>query len=89
MYQSVGSLSYKTREDIKSVLEVETVTSESKYLGLPTLEGRMKDESFQLIMDKLGKRCNNWTERFMSYAAKEGDWVFSHARDMYSLRSEI
>ena len=41
------------------------------YLGLPTLEGRMKDEHFQPIMERFGKRCNNWNERFMSYAAKE------------------
>ncbi|XP_073362956.1 uncharacterized protein [Aegilops tauschii subsp. strangulata] len=61
----------QVREEIKSVLEVKSVTFESKYLGLPTPEGRMKDENFQPIMDKLGKRCNIWNERFMSYAAKE------------------
>jgi hypothetical protein len=26
---------------------------------------------FQPIMDRPGKRCNIWNERFMSYAAKE------------------
>ena len=38
---------------------------------MPTPEGRMKDEQFQPIMDRLGKRCNDYSERFMSYAAKE------------------
>ena len=54
-----------------STLGVESSTFEGKYLGLPTPEGRMKDENFQPILDKFGKRCNNWNERFMSQAAKE------------------
>ena len=44
---------------------------ESKYLGLPTPEGRMKDEQFQPIMDRFGKRCSDWSKKFMSFAAKE------------------
>lgn len=31
----------------------------------------MKDDHFQPIMDSLGKKCNDWSERYMSYAAKE------------------
>lgn len=50
---------------------METATFESKYLGLPTPEGRMKDDSFQPIMDKFGKRCNDWNEKYMTQAAKE------------------
>jgi len=59
------------REGIKAVLEVQSDVFESKYLGLPTPEGRMKDEKFQPIMDRFGKRCNDYSERYMSYAAKE------------------
>lgn len=54
-----------------SILGVESMSFESKYLGLPTPEGRMKNEKFQPIMDRFGKRCNNWNENFMSQAAKE------------------
>lgn len=50
---------------------MQTDTFESKYLGLPTSEGRMKDGQFQPIMDRFGKRCNDWSEKFMSFAAKE------------------
>lgn len=60
-----------TREEIKRTLGVVLASFESKYLGLPTPEGRMKDENFQPIMDRFGKRCNDWSEKFMSYAAKE------------------
>lgn len=61
----------QVREEIKEILGVTISVFESKYLGLPTPEGRMKDEHFQPIMDKLGKRCCDWNERFMSQAAKE------------------
>nr|XP_045084679.1 uncharacterized protein LOC123494096 [Aegilops tauschii subsp. strangulata] len=60
-----------TRAGIKNILGVQADTFESKYLGLPTPEGRMKDDQFQPILDRFGKRCNDWSERFMSYSAKE------------------
>lgn len=40
-----------TQREVKSVLQILTSTFESKYLGLPTPEGRMKDSSFQPIME--------------------------------------
>ena len=60
-----------TRERIKTTLGVISEAFESKYLGLPTPEGRMKEEQFQPIMERFGKRCNDWSEKFMSFAAKE------------------
>lgn len=60
----------QVRTDIKGVLEVEITTFESKYMGLPTPEGRMKDE-LPISYGQTWERCNNWNGRFMSYAAKE------------------
>jgi hypothetical protein len=59
------------QNEIKSILEIENSTFESKYLGLPTREGRMKDANFQPIMDRFLKRCNDCSGRLMSIAAKE------------------
>lgn len=59
------------REEIARVLGVVSTVFESKYLGLPTPEGRMKNDKFQPIMERFGKRCSDWNERFMSQAAKE------------------
>lgn len=59
------------RDEIKRILGMESETFESKYLDLPTPDGRMKNGKFQPIMDRFGKRCNDWNERFMSQAAKE------------------
>lgn len=67
----LGEMSNATQAGVRGVLEVETSTFESKYLGLLTPEGRMKDEKFQPIMERFMKRCNNSSGRHMSYAAKE------------------
>lgn len=60
-----------TQTGIREVLDVANSTFESKYMGLPTPEGRMKDEDFQPIMERFMKRCSNWSGRYMSFAAKE------------------
>jgi hypothetical protein len=56
---------------VKRILQVEQVATESKYLGLPTPEGRMTKDKFQSIKEKLVNKFNNWTERNMSLAARE------------------
>lgn len=50
---------------------METESFKSKYLGLPTPKGRMKDEHLHPILDRFGKQCNDWSEKFMSFTAKE------------------
>ena len=44
---------------------------EAKYLGLPTPDGRMKNERFQPLRERFGKRMAMWTEKHLSSAAKE------------------
>ena len=61
----------QSREEIKSTLGVISSSFESKYLGLPTPEGRVKDDNFQPIMDRIRKRCNDWSKKYMAYTAKE------------------
>jgi hypothetical protein len=58
-------------EEVKEQLNIHRVTFEAKYLGLPTLEGRMKAEKFQAITERLMKRCNAWDEQNLSSAGKE------------------
>jgi hypothetical protein len=57
--------------EIKSILGVATSTFEEKYLGLPTPDGRMKNDCLQPIMKRFNKRLTNWSERFMSHGAKD------------------
>jgi hypothetical protein len=42
-----------------------------KYLGLPTLDGRMTDGKFKYTKQKLVNKCSNWAEKHMSMADKE------------------
>jgi hypothetical protein len=56
---------------IKSTLSISTATFEEKYLGFPTPEGRMKDGTFQPIMNRFTKRLTNGSEKLMSHAAKD------------------
>jgi hypothetical protein len=65
------SLDDQVKEEIRATLGVQWVEFESKYLGLPTPEGRMKSERFQPLRERLGKRMASWSKRHLSVAAKE------------------
>nr|ABA98911.1 retrotransposon protein, putative, unclassified, expressed [Oryza sativa Japonica Group] len=60
-----------TLDEIKAILQIQTSTFEAKYLGLPTPEGRMSADRFKSISERLAKRMNSWSEKFMSSGAKE------------------
>jgi hypothetical protein len=61
----------QTQTDVKHVLEIQQSTFEEKYLGFPTVEGRAKANKLKTTNDSLGKKMNDWNEKFMSMAAKE------------------
>ena len=50
------------QEEVKAVLHITQVEFETKYLGLPTPEGRMSRGKFQTIQAKLLKRMVQWGE---------------------------
>jgi hypothetical protein len=56
---------------VKNQLNVNKVTFEAKYLGLPTPGGRLKADRFQSIVDRLTKRCSAWDERCLSAGGKD------------------
>lgn len=60
-----------TQNSIKTILEVDQITFEEKYVGLPIPKGRMKSTRFQPIKERLRKRLTVLSEKFMSMAAKE------------------
>jgi hypothetical protein len=59
------------RVKVMEVLQVPNDTQEEKYLGLLTPQGRMCKNSFKSTKQRLAKRLNTWSERFMSLEAKE------------------
>jgi hypothetical protein len=66
-----SSCSQIIRDEIKNVLHISAEAFETKYLGLPTPEGRMNKEKLQSIQAKLGKRLTIYEDNFMTQAAKE------------------
>lgn len=65
------SCSDATVEVVKEILQVETPAFESKYLRLPTPEGRMHAGRFKPTEERLAKRMDSWAEKHMSSGAKD------------------
>jgi hypothetical protein len=57
-------------EAVAQILKVESTSFDEKYLGLPIPEGRMKNDKFQPTKERLRKKCSDWSEKYMSGAAK-------------------
>jgi hypothetical protein len=61
----------QNKAKVLDILQVPESIVDSKYLGLPSPEGRMTDDKFKSTKERLVKRCSNWNEKHMSMAAKE------------------
>jgi hypothetical protein len=57
--------------EVKTCLNITQETFETKYLGLPTPEGRMNKGKFQSLQAKLTKCLVEWDDSRKSHAAKE------------------
>ena len=49
----------------------QVIKQHEKYLGLPSLVGRCKCNTFNEIKEKLGKKLVDWKEKMLSKAGKE------------------
>jgi hypothetical protein len=58
------------QERFKDILSVCNTTTEEKYLGLPTPDGRMFKDKFKTIKERLVNKFSNWVERNMPSGAK-------------------
>jgi hypothetical protein len=63
--------SMTNKDKVLDILRVPNTTTEEKYLGLPTPEGRMNKEKFKTTKQILVNRCSSWVEKNMSMAARE------------------
>ena len=61
----------EVREEIKAIFEAQVIKQHEKYLGLPSLVGNNKKNSFKEIKEKLAKRLVGWKEKLLSKAGKE------------------
>ena len=70
IYFSKGTLG-ATQNVIKGALEVPIIRHYEKYLGLPSLVGRNRSESFSQIKERVWQKLKGWKEKLLSQAGRE------------------
>ena len=60
-----------TQEGIKQMFSAEIIKQHEKYLGLPSLVGRSKHNTFQQLKERLANKLSRWKEKLLSRAGKE------------------
>ncbi|GAU14634.1 hypothetical protein TSUD_96980 [Trifolium subterraneum] len=65
------NISSAAQEDLSNLMGVKHVMGTGTYLGLPSMVGRSKKQTFAFIKDRIWKRINSWRSRPLSRAGKE------------------
>ena len=65
------SIPIPTQNEIKDILNVPIIRQYEKYLGLPSLIGRNKAESFTQIKERVWHKLKGWKEKLLSQAGRE------------------
>jgi hypothetical protein len=65
------NISMAAQEDLSRIIGVRHVLGTGNYLGLPSMIGRKKKETFAYVKDRIWKRINSWRGRALSKAGKE------------------
>ena len=63
--------SKEIQEEIKGRFGAQVIKQHVKYLGLPSLVGRNKRNTFNDIKEKLGKKLAGWKDKMLSKARKK------------------
>lgn len=61
----------KIKNEIQARFEAQVIKQHEKYLGLPSLVGKNKRNTFKEIKEKLAKKLAEWKEKLSSKAEKE------------------
>ena len=59
------------QHDIKQRFGANIIRQHEKYLGLPSLVGKNKQNTFWQIKEKIANRLSGWREKILSMAGKE------------------
>ena len=60
-----------TQEEIKNHFGAEVIRQHETNLGLPSLVGRSKQNTFRTLTEKLDNKLSGWKEKMLSHAGKE------------------
>ena len=59
------------QNQIQQLLGVPAIRQYEKYLGLPTLVGHAKKQSFVYIRERVWRKLQGWKEKLLSQAGRE------------------
>ena len=60
-----------TQDEIKNRFGAEIIKEHEKYLGLPSLVGKNKCNTFHQLLERLDNKLSRWKEKLLSNAEKE------------------
>ena len=67
--------SHNTPEDLQDAIThyfgAEVIRQHETYLGLPSIVGRSKQNTFRALKERLSNKLSNWKEKLLSQAGKE------------------
>ena len=69
-----SNIDQQLQEEIKTRFGAQIIRQHEKYLGLPSLVGRNKRNTFKAMKEKLAKKVSwnaGWKEKLLSKARKE------------------
>ena len=66
-----NATSETVKQDIKIAMGLQEITKYEKYLGLPSLVGRRKKESFNYIKEKIWQNLQGWEGKLLSQVGHE------------------
>lgn len=64
-------ISVENKAQITNILGVPVVEKLDKYLGMPSVVGKSKQQIFSVIRERVWKRINGWGEKTLSMAGRE------------------
>lgn len=59
------------QQEFAERLGMHVVPKHEKYLGIPTLVGRSRNDTFAYIKDNVSKKLTGWRSKLMSAARRE------------------
>lgn len=54
------------KDQIAQILGVQVVAQHDRYLGMPVIVGKSKQQIFGVLRDRVKKRINGWGEKLFS-----------------------
>ena len=61
----------ETKDRVKKMFGAQVIKPHEAYLGLPSLVGRSKNNTFAHLKQRVAKKVSGWKEKLLTHARKE------------------